>query len=530
MLNQHNYELFCRTTSLLAQRDKLLTLQKTSGCYSLIMLMLMTLMMVEHAPANTELVNPADCRDFINESPASVICGFVSVARDHDNPGSHQIELPILIAQSTRSLSPNNDRAILIPGAGGPGAAMGFGYRYNAGDFLAPYENLRRAGYDVIIVDQRGAGFSKPKLNCHETTEVFKNLVVRPRTLSAEITQYRKAIAACQKRLTSSIGSVSAFDTRQSAKDFLQIINNLPYRWWGTIATSYATALAQAMIMLQPDVFDSAVLDSPVPLDYQQPLTIESTYQSVIKTIKRCQQNTACHKRYPKLVSQFDSLLKSSRQQPYAIKIRVYDHTANTTRKTLIIDDNALLGIFSTAIYNNDSIAMLPSVINKMHKGSEQALKFFAEDFWYQSTDNDYADGLNVTVHCKERQILEEQYAKAHPNFLNQLSEQSRMALRAQVSLCDTWQVTSDNKLLPKTLFSTRTLILAGSLDPVISQADIDHTANNFRHATTEVVPGAGHSVWFQSECARENVLLFFNNEETPTSMQECEGSLPLFK
>lgn len=494
------------------------------------MLLIFAILTAKSAIANTRLTESADCRDFINESPARVICGFVSLDLDHDNPGGDKIELPLLIAKATNSLSARSDRAILIPGAGGPGAAMGFGYRYNAGEFLAPYEGLRQAGYDVVIVDQRGAGFSKPKLHCHETIDVFKNLIVRPRTIAEEIGHYQTAVATCQQRLNKSIGSINAFDTRQSAKDFLHIIDRLPYQWWSTIATSYATALAQAMIVLEPDVFDAVVLDSPVPLDYQQPLTMESTYQSVIKTITRCQSDSACHKRHPQLVLKFNNLLKRARRQPFKVNIRVYDDTGNSRRKKLIIDESALLAIFSTAIYNNDFIALLPSVVTRMHNGSTQTLKLFAEDFWYQSTDTDYADGLNLTVHCKERQMLEEHYAKAHPEFIGQLSSESKLALRAQVDLCRAWQVRSNNQLIPKKVFNTRTLILAGSLDPVISQADIDHTANNFSNVTTEVIAGAGHSVWFQSECARENVQRFFDTENEPTAFYECEGTLPLFK
>ncbi len=496
----------------------------------MLLLILTTTLTTKNASANSHLVDLVDCRDFINEAPARVTCGYVTVARDHNKPDHSTIALPILIARSTQSTSANNDHAILIPGAGGPGAAIGFGYRYNTGDFLAPYQHLRQAGYDVIIVDQRGAGFSTPKLNCHETIEVFKSLVVRTRTLADEINDYRTAIDACQKRLTASIGEISVFDTRQSAQDFLHIISHLSYRRWSTIATSYATTLAQAMMLLQPDVFDSVVLDSPVPLDYQQPLTAESTHKAVIKTIERCQLNTACGKRYPTLVSQFNSLLQGARHQPFEVNIRAYDDANIARRETLVIDENALLSIFLIAIYSNDSIAILPSIIDKMHRGSKQALKYFAEDFWYQSTDTDYADGLNVTVHCKERQVLEERYAKAHPDFLNQLSDQSKIALRSQVDLCKAWRVKSDNTLLPKTNFNTRTLILAGGLDPVISQADIDNTANNFNNVTTEIVAGAGHSVWFQSDCTKQNVLRFLNNNATATTMASCESTLPLFK
>ena len=280
--------------------------------------------------------------------------------------------------------------------------------------------------------------------------------------------------------------------------------------------------------MLQPDVFNTVVLDSPVPLDYQQPITTESTYQAIVKTITRCEDSARCNTRYPELISQLDKVLESARHWPYRVDIKVFNDSGQSEYHTLVVDDYTLLAILSTAIYNNESIAALPRVIDKMYHGSNQAFNAFAEDYWYQSTDSSFADGLNVTVHCKERQYLEEHYVKKNPQFLKQLSSDSRQAFKAQAELCKAWKIQSDNELLPNQPFNARTLILAGSLDPVISEADVLNTTNNFNNATTATVPGASHSVWFQSECARQQVVSFFNQQETLLS--RCESSLPAFK
>lgn len=506
--------------------------RKTSQlCRTLLVLLVLPVVELSPIVANAASLALADCIDFINEAPPRVSCGFVSVPRNHDKPDSRdKIELPVLIAKSTRSLSPNTEQAVLIPGGGGPGASMGFGYLYSRGEYLEPYQSLRQAGYDIVIIDQRGAGFASPRLSCTETIKVFKSLATQNRTLAQEIKEYHHAIAACRKRLNTLYGDLSPFDTRQSARDFLTIIDNLPYRRWSTIATSYATVLAQAMIIEQPDTFESVVLDSPVPLDYQQPITKEVTHKAIVKTINRCRQTPLCNSRYPALATQFNDILIRARTRPYGIKIQTYEPEGGSKYKTLIIDDNAVLAIFFTAIYNNESIAMLPQVINKLHKGHKQALKTFAEEFWYQSTDPDYADGLNMTIHCKERQILEDKYLVQHPDFLDTLSADSKRALAAQTELCKAWRVKTDNSLLPTKKFNTRTLVLAGSLDPVISKADISNTIDNFSDATTTVVQGAGHSVWFQSECAREQVVRFIDDSNAAATLNSCTHTLPAFK
>jgi len=119
-------------------------------------------------------VRSAECIDFINESPAHVTCGFVDLPADHDVASSRRVSIPILIARQTRIIG-SSKKAILIPGGGGPGASMGFGYSgYSRGEYLEYFDSLRRAGFDIVIVDQRGAGFSKPVLRCTETTRDFK--------------------------------------------------------------------------------------------------------------------------------------------------------------------------------------------------------------------------------------------------------------------------------------------------------------------------------------------------------------------
>ncbi len=483
-----------------------------------------------HSASLPRTITDADCIDFINERPGRVRCGFIALPENHDNVTNRAVSLPVLIANTTRSMSQRADRAILIPGGGGPGGSVGFGVNYNPGEYLAPYRSLLDAGYDVVIVDQRGAGFSKPTLRCHETAEAFKHLIVRSRTIDDEIESYQTAISSCLQRLKSNGVDVGAYDSRQSALDFLAVMDALPYDWWGTIATSYATVLAQAMLVVKPQAFDRVVLDSPVPLDFQQPWTQETTYQSVLKTVQRCNSEARCKSRYANLTKKFDDILARARVRPYGIKINIYGDDGIARRKTLIVDDRTLLAILLTAIYSNESIAELPNAIESFHSGLKQSIQSYAEEYWYQSVDPDFADGLSMTVHCKERQNLENNYLRDHPDVGRNLAHASRKLLQAQIDMCKNWNVSDGNTLVPNRLFTTRTMILAGGLDPVISSRDIANAADNFANQQTTIMPKAGHSVWFQNECARRETVSFFNRTHNLHTSFNCNNTLPAFK
>lgn len=478
----------------------------------------------------------ADCQDFIGERPKQVTCGFFSLPLNHDAADTQattgSILIPALIARATGS-TPQRNAAVLIPGGGGPGSGMGFGYSYEPGYFLKSYDTLRQAGLDVVIVDQRGAGLSKPRLSCAESIVAFESLLTRKRTLREELDQFAKAVADCRERLRRQHIAVEHFDTRQSALDFLQIMKALDYQGWHTIATSYATTIAQAMQALQADAFERVVLDSPVPLHYQHPVTLERTRDAIVGALARCSGSTACAARYPKLTEKLDAVLEAAARDPYPIKLRVYDSEGKLSVKTAVADDTTLLSIFSTAIYYNEHISELPLVINQLHDGLVQSLNSFTETYWYQATDDTYADGLHLTVHCKERQLLEEQYMASRPDYTQSLSQPSQLLIEAQRQLCQVWGVAKQPGLIPTFESDQHTLILAGGLDPVISIEDIQHAADYYRNALVETVAGAGHSVWYQHACARARVLGFLTSPAqmiSASSAANCDANVPGFK
>ena len=499
------------------------------------------------AQANTKASRfvKADCSDFISQRPSGVSCGFYSFplkhdekpdARDKESVGTAVVDsvlIPVMIARSTNGQSSTQKSAVLIPGGGGPGSGMGFGYFYEPGEFLEPYESLRQSGIDVVIVDQRGAGLSRPRLTCGESLVAFRSMIGQKRTIEQELSGYQTAITECRNRLRREHVDIQHFDTKQSALDFLAIMRELDYSKWFTIATSYATTIAQAMQSLQPNAFDRIVLDSPVPLHYQHPITWERTQSAIAESINRCTAERNCAHRYPDLSKKLDDILTSAASEPFLIKISVYDESDIATAKTVVADNTTVLSILGTAVYYNEHISELPRVITDLHNGLTQALNGFTETFWYQATDDTYADGLNMTVHCKERQTLEDQYVASRPGFYNTLSHASRLLMVSQKKLCAVWGVGEEPTAIPTLQTDTSTLILAGGLDPVISVEDIENTASYFSNVSVETMAGAGHSVWYQHACARERVIDFLTSEQdtsTESSAVDCDAVIPGFK
>lgn len=474
-------------------------------------------------------IKDADCLDFINENPARVRCGFIDLPRDHNNPARGAVTLPILIAEQTRSMAADpSDKAILIPGGGGPGAPIGFGLPYRQDEYLGIYNSLRAAGFDLIILDQRGAGLAKPILRCPETASAFKATVEKEVSLSDSLSSYRTSLNECRSRLLQQDISLSDFDTYQSANDFLSTMDSLPYQWWGVLATSYATVIAQEMEKIKPGVFELMVLDSPVAIDYQAPFTFELTESALLRILSLCEITRRCNAKYSNIKSKFKTILERAEQQPYSLAFKVSEH--NSTRQIdLPVNNTTLLDMLILAAYSNYSIAEIPWIIDGLYKDKVHRIKNLAKDYWHYNSDLDYATALSWSIHCKERQPLEQSYLQAHPQEIAGYSENSKIAMQQEALICKDWNT---QPIIPETnkqVFTTGTFIVAGDLDPVISRADIKYTADDFSNKTIKILPGTGHSVWYQSECTRRNVVAFFT-EGLATTLQDCTDGINRFK
>jgi len=476
----------------------------------------------------------ADCVDFINENPPRVRCGFIDLPVNHNEPDKGTVTLPVLIAGQTQTLLDTpSKKAILIPGGGGPGASIGFGEPYLEGEYLDYYSSLRAAGFDIVILDQRGAGLAKPALRCAETSSAFKEALDSSLSFTEALNVYHKSLTACWERLVTRKIPLADFDTYQSAQDFLSVIRLLPYDWWGTLATSYATVIAQIMESIEPRVFDRIVLDSPVAIDYQKPFTYELTEASIQRILSLCEITRRCDRRHRDIKTKFRQVLERVRKKPYSIPVVIpvdsVDSGSVTEKTELSIDESTLLDMLFQSAYSNYTLTEIPWAIDELYKNRPHKLKPMAEDYWYYNSDTEFATALSWTIHCKERQPLESNYLELNPGEIDSYSSLSKSAIEQERIICKEWKIPINNAPATNKLFTTKTFIVAGDLDPVISRDDIKNTADNFTDKEVMILPGMGHSVWFQSECTRKNTVNFFTSlADTPLS--ECKDGITRFK
>ena len=139
-----------------------------------------------------------------------ITCGYLSVPEDRGATKGHLIRLAVVIAHTARA--PHQaDPVVYLAGGPGSGAvastpALALGWA----DFLAHR--------DLIVVDQRGTGFSQPSLACtaqDRTTPALGELQTPGGRAAAE---YRDLIR-CRDRLTMAGVRLVAYTTAANARD-----------------------------------------------------------------------------------------------------------------------------------------------------------------------------------------------------------------------------------------------------------------------------------------------------------------------
>jgi pimeloyl-ACP methyl ester carboxylesterase len=187
-------------------------------------------------------------------------CGTVAVPQDRSSDGSATFELEVVVFASEAD-APAPDPLVYL--AGGPGENAIDTLRFTFDDLFRPFLKAR----DVVVFDQRGAGYSEPGAECEELAALEIDLLDRSLSIDEESALGVAAAQACYDRLMSAGVALDALSTAESAADVHSIMTALGYDEWDSLGISYGTRLAQTIMRDRPEGVRSVIRDSVVPLE-----------------------------------------------------------------------------------------------------------------------------------------------------------------------------------------------------------------------------------------------------------------------
>src|SRR5262249_52370731 len=173
---------------------------------------------------------PAPCPKLAGaDELAKASCGYLVVLENHSRATGRTIRL-LVAKYPGRSPEKRADPVVYL--AGGPGDIAPLEVNgFIAADFIRDR--------DILVVSQRGTMFSEPALTCPRLDDFFRELLGMRFYSEATERAHLAATEACHRELTATGADLSAYNSTQSAADFVDLRRVLGIAAWNVYGASY---------------------------------------------------------------------------------------------------------------------------------------------------------------------------------------------------------------------------------------------------------------------------------------------------
>lgn len=412
------------------------------------------------APAGTPSA-PRSCH--LPGAEEALRCLSVPVPLDYARPASGSLKLHVTVAPAFREAARSDPLFVL---AGGPGQA--------GSDVLlllsSAFKRVR-ATRDIVFIDQRGTGLSG-KLDCDSPPN---EETMSDAELEAEL---RRCIGAQHIPF-------AAYTTAAAARDIEQVRRALGYGKVNVWGGSYGTRLGQAYARAFPDSVRSLVLDGVAAPDQVIPAGGRDGQAALDKLFDQCESDAACHKAYPNLRAEFETL---AARVTGGLKLSIVDpRTAQPVSFTMTAP--RFFGTVHNILYAPGDARRLPFLLHSAWQGRWSpfiARHNIAGDF---ASDASSATLLYLAVVCAE------DVPRMTPALMKDDASKLTRPLADRIpGLCKTLDVPAVPYAEPGTI-QAPALLLSGALDPVTPPRRAQAAARYMPRAQQFVVANAGHGV-----------------------------------
>ncbi|TVR22509.1 MAG: alpha/beta fold hydrolase [Anaerolineaceae bacterium] len=284
----------------------------------------------------------------------TLICGVIVVPEDRTNPNSPEIEIAFTILFATSETTYRFDPVIYL--MGGPGGSAVF-------EVAGWTESAFRTERDVILVDQRGTGYSYPRLACDD---FLFDLDLDPDDPDFDAAS-EDAVRECAAYFRSLGFDLSQYNTVNNAHDIADMmaifIEAGFFTDYNLFGVSYGTRLALEIMRNHPEHVRTVIIDAVYPTNvaaYNE-LAV-NTYRLLNHIFDDCAADSACNAAFPDLRTRFFGLIDRLNMGP-----------ADLGDFGLLSGDDLIGEIFSLS-YNSMVVPYLPLMIDGIDRGDYRTL------------------------------------------------------------------------------------------------------------------------------------------------------------
>lgn len=439
----------------------------------------------------------AECR-FETPEGYDVRCGWLVVPEHHDAP-SAQRTLRLHVGVFHRAgVGPAADPIVYLDGGPGgkalEGAASSFDARFAA---LA-------AERDVVILDQRGTGYSEPSLDCPELREVLVDQLDERLDPADAVAGQVHAARRCRDRLVGEGVDLSAYNSVQSAADVAALRRLLGYETWNVLGASYGTRLAQTLLRTHPEGVRSVVLDSAYSVSADlDAASADHAAAALDHFFAACAADPPCSRRHPELERRFEQLSARLDTEPALVPTALGD---------ALVDGSTLWDLLIMSLYEPDLFRAVPRMVEELEQGhtaglaelANMAVTFLDGISW----------GMHMSVWCHEEvPFVDRAAAEAGLARHPQLAGRLRAQLTRVFETCELWGAGRAEPVENQPVRSdVPTLVLGGAFDPVTPEAGGRQVAAELGRARYVGYAHLGHGVATAPGCPAQVTASFLTD------------------
>jgi pimeloyl-ACP methyl ester carboxylesterase len=280
-------------------------------------------------------------------------CGALVVPMDREHPDRKQLRLAVAVLHPMQQPA-GRPLVLLHGGPSGPGGlradTMAVAVRWST--------TLNR---DMVVYDQRGAGFSEPVL-CPDAAAQALRVRTLP-TARERDAGWNDAADRCVVELKREGLDPHFFNSRVNAADLIDLRKALGYESWDVFGVSYGARLAQEVMKRDPMAVQSAILASPLipgAAKAEDPLSIQRAIERIFAA---CAGQPSCNSAFPAPEQDLNALYVELTAKPMDVVVGNGD-----SRTTVVLDGDGLVRRL-VGQYTVAQVTRLPLLLHELRRG-----------------------------------------------------------------------------------------------------------------------------------------------------------------
>lgn len=430
----------------------------------------------------------------------TIECGLMYTTEDPTDPNSLEIEIAFAILYSVADESAP-DPILYLEGGPGGSAIMGVD---------AWVASPLRQERDIILVDQRGTGYSWPSLNCYSYLDDEYDISLDPEL--------------CLDALAEEGVDVGNYNTVNNAADMALLMDLLidenGYTNYNLLGISYGTRLGLAIMRDHPQLVRSAILDSVYPqgIDAYAEQLLNYTY--ALETLfAACNADAACNAAYPDLENVFFDVVADLDEFPieeedgyqYTGGDFIYDITDALSDTYFAPIVPAVIYLYAEGDYDTadeylwDGIHLDDSDYFGPDYYDIYDADLVDEYFYFVDLFGD-ADAMFMALECQEEVYFsgyDDAVALAEQFDIDPVIADLELSnLESMEAECAYWTDTPASAVEDQPISSDiPTLVVAGEFDSITPPSWAQYAARTLPNSQYFVFPGFGHGVTDGAPC-----------------------------